>query len=164
MIQLRVLGALDLRAEGGRVIQPLLRQPKRAALLAYLGSAAPLGSFHRRDTLVALFWPELDDAHARGALNTALRFIRQSAGQDVILSRGSAEVGLDPLRVDCDAAAFSSALANGRLERALELYRGDLLEGFHLSDAPQFDEWLERERSRLRTWGRRSTSQGRTAR
>jgi DNA-binding SARP family transcriptional activator/TolB-like protein len=158
MIQLRVLGALDLRAEGGQVIQPLLRQPKRAALLAYLGSAAPLGTFHRRDTLVALFWPELDEPHARGALNTALRFLRQSAGEDVVLSRGSAEVALDPRGLDCDAAAFVSALAGHRLERALELYGGDLLEGFHLSGAPQFDEWLERERSRLRARAARAAS------
>ncbi|MCA9980914.1 MAG: bacterial transcriptional activator domain-containing protein, partial [Anaerolineales bacterium] len=34
--------------------------------------------------------------------------------------------------------------------RAFQLYRGDLLDGFHLSGAPRFNEWLTVERERLR--------------
>jgi hypothetical protein len=33
-------------------------QPKRAAVLAYLMVARP-GPLHRRDSLLAMFWPEL---------------------------------------------------------------------------------------------------------
>ncbi|CAN5849828.1 hypothetical protein BH23GEM6_BH23GEM6_27390 [soil metagenome] len=33
---------------------------------------------------------------------------------------------------------------------ALELYRGELLEGFHLADLPEWEGWIERERGRLR--------------
>src|SRR5262245_12921902 len=39
-------------------------QPKRLALLAYLAIARPRGA-HRRDALVAIFWPELDQHGAR---------------------------------------------------------------------------------------------------
>jgi tetratricopeptide (TPR) repeat protein len=38
----------------------------------------------------------------------------------------------------------------GHLEDALALYGGDLLPGMFVSDAPQFEQWLEDERSRLR--------------
>src|SRR5262249_46491129 len=40
-----------------------------------------------------------------------------------------------------------------------DLYRGDLLEGFFISDAPAFDEWLESARSDLR---RRAVQAART--
>jgi len=32
----------------------------------------------------------------------------------------------------------------------LALYRGDLLDGFFISDAPEFERWLDGERARLR--------------
>src|SRR2546430_7740060 len=65
MIELRTLGALDLKAADGRAVHSILAQPKRLALLAYLAVHA---AGARRDSVVALFWPELDTAHARGAL------------------------------------------------------------------------------------------------
>ncbi|MFQ5616964.1 MAG: BTAD domain-containing putative transcriptional regulator, partial [Anaerolineales bacterium] len=37
------------------------------------------------------------------------------------------------------------------LSEAVDLYRGDLLDGFHISKAPSFEEWLLVERERLRT-------------
>lgn len=37
------------------------------ALLAYLSSTGP-HDFHRRDALLALFWPEFDEERARNAL------------------------------------------------------------------------------------------------
>src|SRR5206468_3214597 len=50
----------------------------------------------------------------------------------------------------CDVRAFHQALEASDWSRALELYRGGLLEGFFLSDAPEFERWLEVERARLR--------------
>src|SRR5205814_7482109 len=38
----------------------------------------------------------------------------------------------------------------GRAEEALGLYQGDFLAGFHVSDAPEFERWLDGERARLR--------------
>src|SRR2546427_8673502 len=72
MIELRMLGRLSLTGADGREVRGLLGQPRRLALLAYLAAASPQG-FHRRDTLLALFWPELDQEHARAALRQALR-------------------------------------------------------------------------------------------
>ena len=148
MIELRMLGRLSLTGADGREVRGLLGQPRRLALLAYLAAASPQG-FHRRDTLLALFWPELDQEHARAALRQALHVVRDGLGGDAVTSRGDEEIGLDFAQVSCDVAAFERALRIGQLEEALDLYRGALLEGFFISDAPEFERWLETERARL---------------
>lgn len=149
MFQFRVLGSLDLRGQGGEEVLSVLAQPKRTALLAYLAVASPLG-FHRRDKLAGLFWPEVDQEHARTSLRGAVHFLRRSLGEEAVLSRGDEEIGLDWGHISCDAAAFKRALETGDQEGALELYGGDLLEGFFLSGCPGFERWLEGERERLR--------------
>ena len=85
MLHLQTLGTFDVRREDGP-LTGLLAQPKRAALLAYLVLARPRG-FHRRDTLVALFWPELDHGRARNALSQALTFLRRQLGDGHLLGR-----------------------------------------------------------------------------
>src|SRR2546422_430437 len=123
MIELRMLGRLSLTGADGREVRGLLGQPRRLALLAYLAAASPQG-FHRRDTLLALFWPELDQEHARAALRQALHVVRDALGGDAVTSRGDEEIGLDFAQVSCDVAAFERALRIGHLEEALDLYRG----------------------------------------
>src|SRR2546427_9434823 len=90
MIELRMLGRLSLTGADGREVRGLLGQPRRLALLAYLAAASPQG-FHRRDTLLALFWPELDQEHARAALRQALHVVRDALGGDAVTSRGDEE-------------------------------------------------------------------------
>ncbi|HET8650479.1 MAG TPA: BTAD domain-containing putative transcriptional regulator [Gemmatimonadales bacterium] len=134
----------------GEAAEAVLRQPKRLALLAYLAVANPRG-FHRRDRLLALFWPELDTAHARAALRRALYFLRQHLGDSIITGRGDEEVGVDLYQLQSDVAAFEEALARDRAEEALSHYRGDLLAGLYVADAPEFERWLEQERAALRS-------------
>jgi DNA-binding SARP family transcriptional activator len=150
VIHFRTLGAVDLRDEHGDELRLALAQPKRLALLAYLAIATPAG-FHRRDTMLSLFWPEMDQERARRALRQAVHFLRSTLGADVVQTRGGEDIGLASDALWCDARAFDDALARGALAEALELYRGDLLEGFFISDASSdFEEWLEKERVRLR--------------
>jgi DNA-binding SARP family transcriptional activator/TolB-like protein len=144
-----MLGTLQLSATDGRDLTALARQSKRTALLVYLAAAVPNG-FHRRDTLLALFWPELDETHARAALSQALYVLRNALGDQGVVTRGDDEVGLSPDVVWCDVRAFEQALDAGQPAEALALYRGGLLEGFLVSDAPEFGRWLDRERERLR--------------
>src|SRR5256885_3200971 len=113
LIRLRTLGAVDLKDLEGRELRPLLTQPKRLALLTYLALAGSSG-FRRRDTVVALFWPELDEQHARGSLRQALRFLRRSLGEGIIVSRGEEEIGVDRGVLRCDATAFMEACEAGR--------------------------------------------------
>ena len=149
MIELFSLGTVDLK-DGSRNVSAALAQPKRFALLAYLAAAQPRG-FHRRDRLVALFWPELDQEHARTALRKAVHGLRAALGEDAIVGRGAEELGLGPERWVSDVAAFDGAMDAGNYAEALRLYRGDLLDGFFISGAPEFEHWLDGERARLRS-------------
>jgi len=150
MIEFRLLGPLHLTDAHGREVQSLLTRPRRLALLAYLAAATPR-RLHRRDSLLPLFWPELDQEHARAALRQALHVVREAlgGGTDVIVTRGDEEVGLDLERVSCDVVAFDRAVAAGQSREALELYHGNLLEGFFIPEAGDFEQWLEAERVRL---------------
>ena len=147
MIRFRTLGALDLQDANGQELRSALAQPRRVALLAYLALATPR-DWHSRDALLALFWPEYDADHARNALSQAVHFLRRSLAPNVIASRNGEALRFDSTEVWCDAVAFDEALEAGRTVEALDLYRGDLLEGFHVGDALEFERWLDGERTR----------------
>jgi serine/threonine-protein kinase len=149
MFQFRVLGSLDLRGPDGEEVLSVLSQPKRTAILSYLALASPQG-FLRRDKLAGLFWPEADQEHARTSLRGAIHFLRRSLGAEVVLSRGDEDVGLNWGHFSCDAVAFQEALEAEDLEAALDLFHGDLLDGFFMSGCPEFERWVEGERQRLR--------------
>src|SRR6266516_7669197 len=157
MIQFRLLGGVSLTAADGHEVRSLLAQPRRLALLAYLAAATPR-DFQRRDSLVALFWPELDQRHARAALREALHVLRGAVGHGIVTRRGDEEIGLDADRFWSDVAAFDRAVVSGTWGEAIELYRGDLLEGFFISEAPEFERWLETERSEERRVGKECRS------
>jgi DNA-binding SARP family transcriptional activator len=123
MIKLRLLGEIQLRATppDGAEVDALLRQSKRLALLAYLASPAP-GTWHRRDVLLALFWPELDTAHARTSLRNALHVLRRTLGDAILRTRGDEEVSIDPALVQSDLADVWAALRADRPEDAMAHY------------------------------------------
>jgi len=98
MFELRTLGSLELLRNGDGDPRAIPMQAKRLALLAQL-AALPARGFRRRDTLLLLFWPELDQEHARGALRQALHFLRKTLGEGAILTRGEDEIGLEPAAV-----------------------------------------------------------------
>ena len=148
MIELRILGALEIRVRGNDGFVPDLTQPKQLGVLAYL--AVPPRRLHRRDTLLGLFWPDLDQQHARGALRKSLHHIRAALGDEVLKGHGNETLELDSERLWCDAAEFELVLSRGQMARALELYRGDLLDGLYVADAPAFEHWLDGERAHLR--------------
>ncbi|HXI63150.1 MAG TPA: BTAD domain-containing putative transcriptional regulator [Gemmatimonadales bacterium] len=149
MLRFRMLGTVDLEDAEGPEVRSVLRRPKLLALLGYLAAARPRG-FHRRDTLVAVLWPELDNAHARNALRQAVHSLREALGRDALLARGEEELGLNESCVWCDVRAFDGALDAGQTEQALELYGGGLLTGLHVPGVPEFERWLDEEREDLR--------------
>ncbi len=149
MFSFRTLGALALRSSSDEELSAVLGGQKLVALLAYLAVARPRG-LHRRDTLVGLLWPELDQDRARAALRHTVYRLRRPLGADAIVSRGDEDIGIDPKIIQCDAAAFEDLLDAGSVTEALTLYRGDLLPGFFVPGAPEFERWLDGERARLR--------------
>ena len=145
-LHLRLLGggAVELPGRGN-----VLTQPRRLGLLAYLALARPRG-MHARDRLVALFWPESDQLRGRRALRNALHGIRAVIGHTVLTSAGDGLVGLVPGSLECDVLTLEADLAAGRCPDAASPPEGDLLDGFHVSGAHEFAEWLDAERRRLR--------------
>ena len=74
------------------------------------------------------------------------------AGSRLALLIDGETVALNPAAVDVDVVEFERQVAEGTpaaLDRAAALYRGELLEGLALQEAP-FEEWLLAERERLR--------------
>jgi DNA-binding SARP family transcriptional activator len=126
---------------GGRVAQR-----HQLALLARLATAR-----HRtlsRDKLLGYLWPEADNNRARHRLNVAVHKVRRALGEDAIVSL------VDDLRLNTDVVAsdvaeFEAAVRAGKLERAVEVYGGAFLDGFHLKGAREFDAWASQERERL---------------
>lgn len=149
MFRLRMLGQMDLRDPEAREVTAVLVQPKRLALLAYLAMTGATG-FQRRDLLLALFWPDVSEPRARNALRQAVHQLRRALGADVVVSRGTDMLAVDESRLWCDARAFEAALARGALDEAMALYGGDLLPGFSIDGATEFDRWLDDTRVFLR--------------
>lgn len=120
-------------------------QHRRLALLAVLAAAGEQG--RSRDQLLLLFWPDTTQPLARHSLEQLLYAIRSSIDEAVFA--GVNPVRLNPAVVRSDVGEFQCALERGDLEAAVEEYRGPFLDGFYLSDAPEFERWLEAERARL---------------
>lgn len=146
MYELELLGAVNLRREGHQLVRP--PQPKRLALLCYLLLSKPRG-YRSRDELLAMFWPESDHASGRASLRKAVHGLRKVLGARAIEGTGE-RLRACPERLSCDAIRFEQAIDDGRLQEAMQLYRGELLPGFHVSGIPAFERWLDMERLRLR--------------
>jgi DNA-binding SARP family transcriptional activator/TolB-like protein len=146
MFSLRLLGGLSLQGDRTTLTGPATQRHRLAllALLAVSGSRTL-----SRDKLIALLWPERDVEHARNLLNQGVHALRRAIGEAAIISTQD-ELRLDPAAVVCDAVAFEAALAAGELERAIELYTGPFLDGFHLPATSEFEHWADGERDRLR--------------
>lgn len=145
---LYLLGGVALRGVPVDDAERLVTQSKVVALLACL-ALAPSGAFTRRDRVVGLLWPELDQPHARTALRKAMHFARDVLGDDALVNRGDEELSLAPDALWCDVAELRSSIERGQLARAVEMYRGDLLPGFFLPECHEFDTWLEGQRTTL---------------
>ncbi|NJD09960.1 MAG: hypothetical protein FIB01_05765 [Gemmatimonadetes bacterium] len=145
MFRLRVLGGFSLEGPPGTAAFPI-RQRRAGAVMAVLAECGDLGC--SRERLMALLWPESDEARARQALRSTIHLVRQALGPDAVLSAGEL-LRLNADVVGSDVQSFTHGLAVGRLIEAVHSYGGLLLDGFHVDDAPDFERWLDAERARL---------------
>jgi serine/threonine-protein kinase len=144
--RLFLLGGTELHGVLPTGADRLLTQSKTVALLAVLALSPP-GRFQRRDRLIGLLWPDLDQQHARTALRKVVHSIRSELGAEALLARGDEELAIASDSLWCDASEFTSAAQSGRIARVVELYRGELLVGFHLAGCAEFGMWLDMERT-----------------
>jgi DNA-binding SARP family transcriptional activator/predicted ATPase len=151
-LSLSYLGAPQIT----RAISPITNfiSNKVPALLAYL---AVTRRAHSRDKLAALLWGEMSDADAKNNLRQALANLKKYFEDELTITRDAIEFTGDAF---VDSIEFDSALrsaSSSDLERvaviltdSLRLYRGDFLEGFHIREVPDFEDWMLTERARLR--------------
>lgn len=153
MIRLHLFGGPLIHEDRGQA-ELVLPRAKPLALLCYLAHRArPVP----RQSLLGIFWPDLDEERGRAALRKAVFLIRKALGDDVVLSRGE-NVAIAADRLWCDTVAFSDAIRLGRWAEALELYRGELLPGVYIAHSTEFERWLDPERDRLRLAAERAAS------
>ena len=148
-LELRLLGRFQGRFSSGRSVELTTR--KAWALLAYLALHA--GQAHSREKLISLLWSDRAEKQGRDSLRQALTALRKGLGSEGVplLTVNGDAIAVEPSAVEVDALSFEQLLAGGApedLERAVDLYRGDLLDGIGIRD-PAFEDWVYTERERL---------------
>ena len=145
-MRLNLLGPPDLVEEESAVLPAGAKQLATLSYLALGHGGRPV----RRDELLDLLWPRGPASRSRAALRQLLVTLRDRLGDDAFLGAGDETLGLDPSRLHCDVWSFRERLDRGDAAGALELYRGELLEGFHLNGNTGWTRWLEGTRDALR--------------
>lgn len=139
-LKISLFGPFEVRVNGAPL--PRLRTRKGQWLLALL--TLRHGREVSRDWLAGLLWPDSPNAQALANLRMSLADLRQALGVEVARLRSSTTqvLDLDLRDAEVDVIDFDEAIAQGvgpSLERAVDLYRGPLLEGCT-------EEWVFQER------------------
>lgn len=153
-LEIHLFGGLEFH-QNGHLLDGF-RSGKVAALLAWLALHPRL---HQRESLAGLFWGELAESDAANNLRQSLSNLRALADNHLTITRQTVTFRTDtPYSLDVEA--FASAVEQTAeqppaqriesLRAAVELYRGDFLEGVMLRDAPEFEDWVLAQRARYR--------------
>ncbi len=145
MLTIKLLGPPEILIDGAAV--KLARRKSRAVLFYLASHRKPV----RRQSLLATFWPDNPRASGQQVLRTTLHGLRKSLGAALLVNGD--EISLAD-NVQIDVRSFEEMLSGSpsdpkQIAQALELYRGEFLEGFSLPDSPEFDDWSMLERERL---------------
>ncbi len=162
-LALHLLGSLQVKLNQELLIR--FDYDKLRALLAYIAVEAQ--EPQRRDALAGLLWPERPEDAARHSLRQALSTMRRllqvdahttpllNVTRETVQFSDSSQVWLDARLFDSllDACNHHDHLSLEtcttcveRLQQAVDLYRGEFLEGFFLDDSSAFEEWMEKKR------------------
>jgi len=146
LFEIRLFGAPQLLLRSNNVDG--LRRKNRA-LIYYV---AAQGGQTTREKLLTFFWPDHERSAAQPILRNMIHEVRKTLG-DTFQADDQA-IAFAP-NTFVDARFFSTILNSSssdlqQLTEALNLYRGDFLDGFTLSDSPQFEDWAASERERYR--------------
>ena len=162
-LMISLFGALQVSLDGAPITD--FATDKARALLVYL--AVEGHEPHRRDELAGLLWPEQPQRKASHNLRQTLSYLRQAIGDD---QSNSPFLHVNRLAIQFDAgsdhwldvAAFAELVETSRRHRhrrpdacvpcirrmaqIAELYQGEFLAQFFLSDSTPFEEWASLQR------------------
>lgn len=161
-LKLHLLGAFQATLNDAPLTD--FRTAKARALLAYLAIEA--NRPHSRDALAALFWGESSEKAARNNLRVTLTNLRQlleplnnrALSPPVLtITNHTAQFHADHPACWIDVTEFDRLIAASRdhphqdvtrcsqcahrLTCAVDLYRGDFLNGVRVCKSPEFDQW-----------------------
>jgi DNA-binding SARP family transcriptional activator/TolB-like protein len=145
-LKVLTLGGLSVHGRAGPLTGSAA-QPRRLAVLALVARGGKRGT--ARGKLLSLLWPDADEDQGRKVLTQALYALRRDLGSDEAIV-GTQELRLGDDAVWCDVAEFDAALSRGDPAGAVTLYVGAFLDGFRLASAPEFERWVDEERSAIR--------------
>jgi len=159
-MRLELLGDLLIRSGDGALVT--IGAKKSQALLAYL--AMKPAQHVSREKLAGLLWSSTGPDQARQSLRQTLSTIRKELSQIAPKQKTLIEEG-DLLCLDrsvsCDVPELESLIninTETSLKQAIELYRGDFLEGFSINEE-RFDQFVVGERDRLHRLALRAHAQ-----
>jgi DNA-binding SARP family transcriptional activator len=145
VLRLKTFGGLWLERDDGR-LTGAAAQRRRLVVLAALAASGQKGMSW--DALAGLLWPEVDEARARAALSQALYALKGDTGEEaLVLGHDVLTLNSDILR--SDVSEFEYAIARGDFEGAANLYGGPFLADVFISEAVDFEHWLDGARMRL---------------
>jgi DNA-binding SARP family transcriptional activator len=151
---INLLGPVSVTGPEGKSLRRASQQ-RRIALLALVASS-PDESISR-DRVLGLLWPDRDERTARHLLADSVYVLRQTLGDRAITAVGET-LRLSSEVLSIDVVEFRRALTEERWSDAVQLYRGDFLDGFFVRNAADFDQWAMSERDRLRVAATRAAS------
>lgn len=135
-ITLKLLNSHQILLNGDPVNLPF---KKAEALLFYIGIKKTVS----REEVASLLWDSSDELTAKKNLRHTLYTIKKAFAAEPIISLQRQILTLNPeIEFDIDYDHFLN-------ENQLELYNTELLHGFFLKNASEFENWLSIERSSL---------------
>ena len=153
MLNVYLLGTLNFRLNGKEPSQ--LLTGRTSALLAYLVATRQPQS---RATLANLLWNADSEQQGRSNLRYVLRDLRKAVGEYLVVN-GENVACNQSLPYWVDSTTFADHIRQvsqpsqtndpNVLQNLLNLYTGEFLAGFQLTDAPVFDEWAAAQRRYL---------------
>ena len=161
LLKITCFGGLSM-THGGSPVERFITR-KVDALLVYLACNP---REHPREVLGEMLWDDLSQERTMANLRTALSNLQAQLAPYLLVTRQTIAINpdsaywvdaneLDTTLTEAEEhwkrhGRFSSALI-ARVEKALALYQGNFLEGFHLRDARGFEGWMLLEQERHRT-------------
>ena len=150
-LSIRALGPLLITLNGNPVIG--FESDKVRALLVYL--AVESDQPHRREKLAGLLWPEFVERSARASLRNALANLRLVIGDQkaqpsfLLITRQTIQFNRHS-DYELDIQSFTTLVEAksgghpefGKLEEAVNLYKGSFMDGFSFPDSAPFEEWV----------------------
>jgi predicted ATPase/DNA-binding SARP family transcriptional activator len=146
-LTITLLGVPEVKLDG-ELINGFHSSKARALLYLIAATEQP----QARTILAGLLWGDLPEFNANANLRKVLTNLRYLVGPYLKITRES--VALNEANLpQVDVRVFETVCQSDNpadWQTAVNLYRGDFLEGFYLESEPVFEEWLFGERRRLR--------------